>query len=1417
MYPEILAIDGNIKLIQNSGVQFVDYDALVNWKNKDRKSELSFLEKGYFTETNIDNEKSIVRLVPRISEDIEYINPVTDRVVDIDNLDAVSVKESLALYDGVWFPIPYLPQYQQPNFGPINWARARIVRVTDPIAIQEARARIQRKKQSEAEYEQEFMPNNTAQGAGLADVQGGFAGNQVQSGAQGGFAGAQGGVGGVAGQAGFAGGVAGAQGGFGGAAGQGGFGAEQAGVNNFTFKQSIAGSGGYAQVKNLDEIYYRIVFAFDTRTQDNNESIYLAPTERDVGSGINFKLDWSGERCCKFLRPVGQDGHPWVKEWANAVFNDLYRERINHKINKEDFEELQSLNLGEKHYLNLLAFLGIAVNPADVCFIYNADMAKNNSAGYSSQVINVSLILDVGNSRTCGIMIEDHHGSTRSDDDFSDTYVLNLRDLNTPEQIYQEPFASRIEFARPNFDYDNHSARSTRNNAFEWPSMVRVGNEAQILSAHRKGNEGLTGLSSPKRYLWNTEPLPQGSWQFNSFSYQYRVPKKKNDFVERAYHHCIARFFNSHGNALFALDPDDYMVDNTQSLYSNSSTMTFMFIEILLHAMSQMNSVAQRNECSSKDCPRRLKHIIITTPPGMPAEEKEIYRSCVYQAIGALWKALGFDRSNNDREFRFKEYTNKAKRTERSFSSEPSAIANMNQDLGSNLYGSQQNSLQDGALEQDQDEQIECKNLISPPVPEVFMGWNEAEAGQVVYIYNESQKTFKGDCQAFIRNLRREQFGARLGEQLFNSERQALLSARIASLDIGGGTTDLVIKDYTFLRDVRSHEADIIPHEVLRDGSRLAGDDVVHDLIRECIIPQFAAALEYHQTNFNVVLNDLVGDGNKSDVNDKVKRSLFTQQILVQLAYKILFHLEHLDPFATNCTVSGTIREFLEDREINYSLAPTIKRMGPCTPPSNEVIEYADLLLGKYLPNFSLLNFYLTFDIVKINQAMISGRKFNLTRILNKFGEVLSTFNCDLLLLTGRTSKLPAVREFLLQRLNMPASRIIAMHAYRCGSWYPYKSNDGLIGDPKTTAAVGALICHMRMSHNKCPNFRFYSYPEANQNMAHYVGIIDNANMIADDAVLYRYDSAQLIARSKRTDAQEEESNFVPYKRQDDSFTTMLSVEIGYRLLDDPNFEATPLYKIEAYNDINQIPDIQKLNSMSFPDLDRESIFNFMAKLDEDIENEYKGKIQSLLDQLEALPSQQESMLNEEMQNLRNYYENEAVKQFVEPTGLRALFGAKNQVKQEREAWIAQQVAQVQTEIEQSVQSEIDRLSDEYNDQLYEQVSLMIEANTNKLKSDRQTKLEKLKYLLNVEREEFKVTLRVCNRDSPYPVPFIRANEPYLKPVETFKLERVETKDGLDRTKFFRMYLKTTSGGRVVYFMDSGVIDINGISARVIL
>ena len=158
--------------------------------------------------------------------------------------------------------------------------------------------------------------------------------------------------------------------------------------------------------------------------------------------------------------------------------------------------------------------------------------------------------------------------------------------------------------------------------------------------------------------------------------------------------------------------------------------MTFMLSEVLLHALMQINSPAQRSKLEHAKTPRFLRSIILTVPPAMPKPEREIFRANMLEAIGLVWKSLGWDKTDDDVDFSSKE----------------------------------------------------SRERYWPVLPEVHIQWDEATSGQIVYLFNETQNNYGGRPEAFISAIARP-------------DKADKTKMTIATIDIGGGTTDLVIND----------------------------------------------------------------------------------------------------------------------------------------------------------------------------------------------------------------------------------------------------------------------------------------------------------------------------------------------------------------------------------------------------------------------------------------------------------------------------------------------------------------------------------------------------------------------------------------------------------------------------------------------
>lgn len=780
---------------------------------------------------------------------------------------------------------------------------------------------------------------------------------------------------------------------------------------------------------------HRVIIVIDTTVfPDREDTDYLAPTLANVKAGATFAFAWQSFQMNWFAESL------WVSKWLEEIYDENASQKLG--VYEEDLQQEKDSLAHHAHYLNWLAVIGEKISIPEIKITLNSNENKEPP-------IQVDMVLDVGNSRTCGILIEEH---PQESDGIKKRYELELRDLSKPHHIYSEPFESRLEFAQASFGKENWSAKSGRSNAFMWPTFARVGKEAGRLAGCRKGTEGPSGLSSPKRYLWDEEPF-EHRWRFSSISDQ-------SDKEPYAIAYPFNKLINSNGDALYNLPDDDPVFHAT---YSRSSLMMFMMSEVLTQALTQMNSPSQRLRLSHASRPRHLRNIIITIPPSMPKPEREIYQKRVQEAVGLVWKALGWHLED-----------------------EP-------------IIG-------EGAA------------LAWPPFPEINLQWDEATCGQAVYLYTEIMNNFGGRPEEFFAIMRR------------NLEEGENNKLTVATIDIGGGTTDLVVTDYSL--DAGNAGigggAYIVPEQRFRDGFKVAGDEIVLETIQQLIIPAITNALKAKGIGEpEILLSRLIGSEAVS-VSDAMKRQQFTLQILYPIALTILAEFENCNPIDLTEQKTLTFRELLEES----------------TQPTAEIIEYfaagVRRQTGDHLNMFNILDVPISLSLRKIYELFISNR-LEICKTIRSLCEVVYLYNCDVLLITGRPTKLPGVQALFRMFLPLPPSRIIPLHGYRTGTWYPFHKL-GKINDPKTTAAVGAMLC--QLGQGRLPNFFFRANAFKPYSTVKYIGRMDENGIIKSSNVYYA----------------NVDLNNPDYELPDTTFDMRGLVQLGFRQFDVERWGASPMY-----------------------------------------------------------------------------------------------------------------------------------------------------------------------------------------------------------------------------------------------------------------
>ena len=309
---------------------------------------------------------------------------------------------------------------------------------------------------------------------------------------------------------------------------------------------------------------HRVTLALDSQINGNSPSA-LAPQENDILNGTRFALAWRDDEVADFLDQT------WVDGWLREAF----LQHINQDEQRSEREITQALRSFEyqAHWLNLLTLLGTQLLVPEVKIVTHT---------LSTPAIPVDLILDVGNTHTCGVIIEDHGDAN---DGLRQTAELQVRSLSEPQFLNEPLFTSRLEFSEARFGKQHFSVESGREDAFIWPSIVRVGDEARKLAMQRLGTEGNSGISSPRRYLWDETPVLQ-DWRFSQMN-----SKTQREPLATAFP--LMNLMNDEGQPLYTL-PVDERLPVFSPQYSRSTLMTHMLCELLAQAHGQLNIVATR-------------------------------------------------------------------------------------------------------------------------------------------------------------------------------------------------------------------------------------------------------------------------------------------------------------------------------------------------------------------------------------------------------------------------------------------------------------------------------------------------------------------------------------------------------------------------------------------------------------------------------------------------------------------------------------------------------------------------------------------------------------------------------------------------------------------------------------------------------
>jgi hypothetical protein len=669
-------------------------------------------------------------------------------------------------------------------------------------------------------------------------------------------------------------------------------------------------------------------------------------------------------------------------------------------------------------------------------------------------IIDVDLVIDIGNSKTCAILFENPTGQQFH---FNSVKKLEIIDLSNPLIKYDDSFSTRLVFKSSNFVTGNQEINQL--NKFIWPSPVRIGYEAEntINSSDvemKLSRETRTMNSSPKRYLWD-DKLADLEWEFHlddpELPFQ-RVSKKG-----------VTEQLNSDGT--FCKDG----IFGIEARYSRKSLMTFVYLEIFSHAFRQINSIEFRALHGNPSYRRKIRRVVVSCPTAMIKAEQIALRQCAEDAIKII---------NN-----LKSYS--------SYSYES----------GKDIYDTEVNVIPSVKELSLTDDNLDQRNEWI---------YDEASAAQMVYLYGMIVDKFNGNAQKFFDVFKKP----------LSSEKEGKRELRVASFDVGGGTSDLMITDYELKK---SQYVELKPNPLYWESFKVAGDDLLEQIIQQVIIEgepknenQIGCCGVIEQElrklgkpNVSGILNGFFGqDSNRIGYRGRLMRTNFVNQCALPIA----------NEFMTRA------KDFSEDI-LSYS------DIFSKNPPSEDLLNYFESHFGF---RFESLKWKISYKRLKELCDLVYNRLFK------QIGLILKAYDCDVLILSGRPFSLKAMNELMRKSNHLPSNRQINLNTFWIGRWYPFADDNGFVDDPKTIVCVGSLISLMGGSLLKLGDFRLDTsvLKRSLNSSANFIGKIVN-NTIEDNIL-------------------------VPNKSEAKFQVTSLPFQIGYKKINSKKYPASVLYSLQV-------------------------------------------------------------------------------------------------------------------------------------------------------------------------------------------------------------------------------------------------------------
>ena len=512
--------------------------------------------------------------------------------------------------------------------------------------------------------------------------------------------------------------------------------------------------------------------------------------------------------------------------------------------------------------------------------------------------------------------------------------------------------------------------------------ICNIGNSTQFVhpSLVRLGREALSlryraGVGNGQKLSSCSSPK-RYLWDKQPRPFEWQNIKKDDADSEPIELNGISNQFNSDGSLSWTGQKS-----GGEICYSRRSLMTFAFLEILAQAFRQINSQQFREDKGEFSTPRKISKILVTCPTAMSRQEQLELRTSAAEAYTVL--------------NRYYSHTDKTPL-------DYHAVVNA--------------------------------APVRPSIRDLRNNdkwlYDEATCAQFVYLCAEVVTRYKNNCAEFF-----EHYG-KMRPGLFEADGRTPYNKKtltIGSVDIGAGTTDVMICSYKY---ATIGQTTLTPVPLYWESFYSAGDDILKAFVQDIVIEGRNAMVENKlvsqdrkASDISTLITDFFGeDTARMTFRDRSIRREFCQQVSIPIAQSFM-----------ECT-----RKKISCRDLTWD----------------------DIFDGKDQPNKELLDSFFEHFGFRIEEQVwhyditITTRIINnvMDGLLKKVCLTLSEYGCDIVLLAGRPCSLKPIEDLFLKYYPVDPSRLKVLNEYRVGRWYPFQDGNGFFENQKSVVAVGALV-----------------------------------------------------------------------------------------------------------------------------------------------------------------------------------------------------------------------------------------------------------------------------------------------------------------------------------------------------------------------